>query len=350
MKLTLNALTDLRDLPYDTIIDARAPAEFAEDHLPGAINLPVLDDEERARVGTIYKQVSPFDARKIGGALVAKNVARHLEETLHDFQGGWRPLVYCWRGGQRSGSFATILSQVGWRVGLIDGGYKSYRRLIVRSMHDAPIPHKFILIDGPTGTAKTDLLAHLKSAGAQVIDLEGIYAHRGSLLGAVDHPQPSQKKAEGELAMQLAHLDPSKPVYVEAESSRIGDRLVPPSVWTAMCAAPRIRIDASIPARAEYLTRAYADLIDDPEALMARMEPLRSFQSRELVDHWMELAKVGAFSTLAAELMEQHYDSRYEKSANRYPHTLLGRIHLGDAIDTAALDRAAEQCLSLSAE
>ncbi|NVO26217.1 tRNA 2-selenouridine(34) synthase MnmH [Donghicola sp. C2-DW-16] len=349
MKLTLNALTDLRDLPFDTIIDARAPAEFAEDHLPGAINLPVLDDEERAKVGTIYKQVSPFDARKIGGALVAKNVARHLEETLHDRQGGWRPLVYCWRGGQRSGSFATILAQVGWRVGLIDGGYKSYRRIIVKSMHDEPIPHKFILIDGPTGTAKTDLLAHLKAAGAQVIDLEGIYAHRGSLLGAVSRPQPSQKMAEGDLAMQLAHLDPAKPVYVEAESSKIGNRLVPPSVWNAMCAAPRIRVNAGIPARAEYLTRAYADLIDDPEALIERMEPLRKLQSRDLVDHWIELAKVGAFSTLAAELMELHYDSRYEKSASRYDYTLLGEIDLGDRIDEAALTRAAEQCLGFSA-
>jgi tRNA 2-selenouridine synthase len=347
MKLTLNALTDLRDLPFDQIIDVRAPAEFAEDHLPGAINLPVLDDEERARVGTIYKQVSPFDARKIGGALVAKNAARHLEETLHDRSGAWRPLVYCWRGGQRSGSFATILAQVGWRVGLIDGGYKSYRRMISKAMHDEVLPHKFILIDGPTGTAKTDLLAALKTAGAQVIDLEGIFAHRGSLLGAVSRPQPSQKMAEGDLAMQLAQLDPTKPVFLEAESSKIGDRLVPPAVWTAMCAAPRIRVNASIPARAEYLTRAYSDLIDDPEALIARLEPLRHLQSRELVEHWIELAKVGAFSTLAAELMELHYDSRYEKSASRYEYDLLGTIDLGEKIDEAALARAADQAMGL---
>ena len=183
MALTLTHLHDLAAPGFDTIIDARAPAEYAEDHLPGAISLPVLDDAERARVGTIYKQVNPFTARKIGGALVARNVAGHLEGALADKPGGWRPLVYCWRGGQRSGAFATILAQVGWRVDTIAGGYKAWRALVVAALQQADVPSPVVVLDGNTGTAKTDILAELAARGLQVIDLEGLANHRGSLFG-----------------------------------------------------------------------------------------------------------------------------------------------------------------------
>ncbi len=184
MPLTLSSLRQVLDLDYDDIIDVRAPAEWAEDRLPGAISLPVLDDEERARVGTIYKQDSPFRARKIGAALVAKNAAKHLEGPLADKPGGWRPLVYCWRGGQRSGSFASILSQIGWRVETVAGGYKTYRTLVVRALYDDPLPSRVIVLDGNTGTAKTELLGLMAGLGVQVIDLEGMANHRGSLFGA----------------------------------------------------------------------------------------------------------------------------------------------------------------------
>ncbi|MDX5403175.1 MAG: tRNA 2-selenouridine(34) synthase MnmH, partial [Rhodobacterales bacterium] len=183
MALKLTSLAALAALPFDEIIDVRAPSEYAEDHIPGAINLPVLSDDERAIVGTIYVQQDRFLARKTGAALVARNAAAHLEGPLADKDGGWRPLIYCWRGGQRSGSFASILAQVGWRVDLIEGGYKSYRRLVVGALYDDPLPHRLILLDGGTGTAKTRLLARLAEAGAQVIDLEAMAAHRGSLLG-----------------------------------------------------------------------------------------------------------------------------------------------------------------------
>ena len=192
--LRLNHLPDIAACGVDTIIDVRSPAEFAQDHIPGAINLPVLSDAERAKVGTIYKQDSSFMARKIGAALVAQNAARHLMGPLADKPGGWQPLVYCWRGGQRSGSFATILDQIGWRVQLLQGGYRSYRRLVVEKMYDTPLPHKLTLIEGGTGTAKTRLLHHLGQAGAQVIDLEGLANHRGSLFGARDGGQPSRKR------------------------------------------------------------------------------------------------------------------------------------------------------------
>ncbi|MCX8509437.1 MAG: tRNA 2-selenouridine(34) synthase MnmH, partial [Rhodobacteraceae bacterium] len=257
MALTLTQISDLAAAGFDTIIDVRAPAEYAEDHLPGAISLPVLDDAERARVGTIYKQQSPFLARKVGAALVARNAALHLEGPLADKPGGWRPLIYCWRGGQRSGSFSPILAQVGWRVDLLAGGYKSWRALVVAALNDRPFPAPLTVLDGNTGTAKTELLSLLAARGLQTIDLEGLANHRGSLFGHRDGGQPSQKAFEGRLALAIDRLDPTRPVVIEAESSRIGGLSLPKQLWAAMCGAPRLRIAAPLAARAAYLTRSY---------------------------------------------------------------------------------------------
>ena len=317
MALTLTSLSDLRTLGFDDIIDVRAPAEWAEDHIPGAINLPVLDDDERARVGTIYKQDSPFKARKVGAALVSRNAARHLEGPLADKPGGWRPLVYCWRGGQRSGSFASILSQIGWRVEIIEGGYKSYRRLVVAALYETPVAAPVVVLDGNTGSAKTELLALLATRGVQVIDLEGLANHRGSLFGAMPGGQPAQRAFESRLAMALAALDPSRPVVVEAESSKVGNRRLPPELWKAMCAAPRIAVAAPLQARAEYLARAYADMTADPSALCAVIRRLRHQHAGEVIDTWLAQAMAGDHVALAHDLMARHYDPRYEKQRDR---------------------------------
>ena len=228
---------------FDAVIDVRSPAEFAEDHVLGAINLPVLSDAERARVGTIYVQESPFLARKIGAALVARNAAAHIEGPLSAHEGGWQPLVYCWRGGQRSGSFASILSQIGWRAETLSGGYQSYRRLVAKRLYDDAFPSPIILLDGNTGTAKTEVLHRLADRGVQTIDLEGLANHRGSVLGARGD-QPSQKGFESALAGQVAGLDPGRPVILEAESSKIGKLNIPGRVFEAMKAAKRFRIEA----------------------------------------------------------------------------------------------------------
>ena len=316
MAITLTSLADLATHGFDDIIDVRAPAEFAEDHLPGAMSLPVLDDEERARVGTIYKQVSPFSARKIGAALVAKNASLHLQGPLADKPGGWRPLVYCWRGGQRSGSFATILGQIGWRVETLVGGYKTWRGLVVREVYDTPVRAPVVVLDGNTGSAKTDVLNLLPGLGVQVIDLEGLARHRGSLFGSVG-PQPSQKAFEGALALALAGLDPSRPVVVEAESSKIGECRLPPEIWKAMVAAPRVAIAASRPVRAEYLARAYADLTADPARLAETVARLQPAHAGEVIDSWLALAAARDHVALADGLMEQHYDPRYGKHRAR---------------------------------
>lgn len=349
MAQEFDRLTGILSHGFDSLIDVRSPAEFAEDHIPGAINLPALDNEERALVGTIYVQDNAFRARKIGAALVARNVAQHLEGPLADMDGGWRPLVYCWRGGQRSGSFASILSQIGWRADTISGGYRSYRRLVAAAMHDTPLPHRLILLDGNTGTAKTDILALLADRGFQIVDLEGLAKHRGSVFGHRDDPQPSQKAFEGVLAAVFNRLDPGRPVIVEAESSKIGARQIPPSVWAAMRAAPRLQIIAPLAARAEYLTRAYADLLSDRENLKNTIGSLRHLQSGEVVERWQAMVDSADFISLAGELMQRHYDPRYGKSRGRDPITYLGKIHAEslklDALGSVA-DRITEVLLA----
>jgi tRNA 2-selenouridine synthase len=322
MPITLTKLTDLAAHGFDDIIDVRAPAEYAEDHLPGAISLPVLSDAERAEVGTIYKQVSPFTARKVGAALVAANAARHLQGPLADKPGGWRPLVYCWRGGQRSGSFASILAQIGWRVDTIAGGYKSWRGLVVDRVQNRPFPCPVVVLDGNTGSAKTAVLNLLPARGVQMIDLEGLARHRGSLFGSIG-PQPSQKAFEGALAVAIDALDPSRPVVVEAESSKVGDCFLPPEIWKAMQAAPRIAIEAERSARAEYLVTAYNDLVTDRDQLARVIARLRHAHPATRIAEWLAMADTGAFVPLAEGLMEHHYDPRYAKHRARVAEKLV---------------------------
>ncbi len=347
MARTLTTLKDLCDLDVDTVIDVRSPAEFAEDHIPGAINLPVLDNAERARVGTIYTQESPFKARKIGAALVARNAAQHIETTLAEKDGGWKPLVYCWRGGQRSGSFAAILGQIGWRTEVLDGGYRSYRRLVVQALYEDPWPVPLVVLDGNTGTAKTAILARLNERGAQVLDLEGIGRHRGSVLGPVDDPQPSQKAFETGIAQVLSQADPAKPVFVEAESSKVGDLIVPPSLWAAMCAAPRVHIEAPIPARATYLTRAYADLGLDIPRTEGLLDKLHPYHGTERVEGWKAMARAGDAETLAASLIEQHYDPRYKKGREKRDAEVLAVLS-ANALGDDDIDGLAAEILSLT--
>ena len=331
---------------FDDIIDVRAPAEFAEDHLPGAINLPVLDDAERERVGTIYKQVSPFDARKIGAALVSANAARHIAGALADKQGGWRPLVYCWRGGQRSGSFATILGQIGWRVSRVEGGYKSWRRLVVDRVQNGPIPSRVIVLDGNTGSAKTEILNRLAARGHQVIDLEGMANHRGSLFGAMPGGQPSQKMFEGRLAIALESLDPARPVLVEAESSRIGAITVPKSMWQAICAAPRLQMQVPVEARAAFTAYSYDDMVEDPDRVGHILDLLTPLHPAERIETWRGLLRARQWQALSEGLLRDHYDPRYDKHRARHDDGMGHAVSLADLTDLEAATGAVEDALA----
>lgn len=345
-RVTLASLADLDTLPFDEVIDARSPSEFALDHVPGAMNLPVLDDGERAHVGTVYVQQSRFLARRIGAALVARNVAHHLEAALADKPADYRPLVYCWRGGQRSGAFATILSQIGWQVGVLEGGWKAWRKLVQRALYELPFPARLLMLDGNTGTAKTAILHKVAARGGQVIDLEGLARHRGSLFGLVPGDvQPSQKAFESALAQVMTGLDPTRPVLVEAESNRIGALRLPPALWLAMREAPRLRIDAPLAARAHWLTQAYGDIIADPAELAVRIAALAPFQPRETLGEWQGLARQGEFETLAAQLMSAHYDPRYARTILRQGGDAETVLHSA-TLDEAGQDALADQIAS----
>ena len=326
---------------FDALIDVRSPGEFAEDHLPGAINLPVLGDAERARVGTEYVQGSKFRARRDGAALVARNIAGHLEGALKDRGGSFRPLVYCWRGGQRSGAMVAVMDQVGWPVTVVEGGYQTWRRQAVAALYDRPLPHRLVLVDGPTGAGKTALLAALARRGVQALDLEDLAGHRGSLFGAMPGGQPSQKAFETRLHDALSRLDPVRPVVVEAESSRVGERVLPPSLWAAMGAAPVIELDAPFESRVARIVGDYADIAADRAALDEALTRLPRHHAKSALAEWRALGAAGKIADLAAGLMEAHYDPAWRRSSAARGRRVIARVELAGP-DDAALDRAAE--------
>jgi tRNA 2-selenouridine synthase len=335
---------------FDAVIDVRSPGEFAQDHAPGAINLPVLTDEERAEVGTIYVQESRFKARRIGAAYVARNIARHVETALADRPGSFAPLVYCWRGGMRSNAMATVLSQVGWRTSVLAGGYRTWRRHVSATLYDQPLPLRLVLLDGGTGTGKTEMLERLARRGVQTLDLEGLAAHRGSLFGGLaGQPQPSQRMFESRLLVALDRLDRSRTIVAEAESSKIGDRMVPPALWQAMAAAPRIELVAPRAERARYLVATYHDIVEDRAALDAALARLPTYPGRKRLEDWGRLADAGAFEELAEALIELHYDPAYSRSSRKDARPRLGAVELA-GLAPADLEAAADEILRLTGE
>jgi len=301
---------------FDAILDTRSPAEFAEDHVPGAISCPVLDNEERARVGTVYKQVSPFEARKLGAALVAKNIARQIEIEFREKTKTWRPLVYCWRGGKRSGAMAHVLREIGWEARTLEGGYKAYRRYVVESLASLPLKFTFKVIHGVTGSGKSRVLRALQEAGAQALDLEELAAHRGSVLGNLPgRPQPSQKMFESMLLNALLAFDVSREIYVEGESRKIGQLQIPEALIGRMRASECVLLQAGIETRVALLLDEYRHFFADPAALGAQLDCLAGLHGRERVGEWKALAAAGQWQQLVARLLEEHYDPAYRRSA-----------------------------------
>lgn len=303
---------------FHTIIDARSPAEFALDHIPGAINCPVLNDEERAQVGTVYKQVSAFEAKRLGAAMVAANLARHLREVMADRPAHWKPLVYCWRGGMRSGSMVTWLRLVGWDAQQLAGGYKAFRQHVVTQLAQRVPRLQLRVLCGATGSAKTRLLHTLREQGAQVLDLEGLARHKGSLLGSLPGvEQPSQKAFETQLWDALRPLDMTRPVFIEGESAKIGRVALPLELVGHMRTAQVVEVQASAQARLEFLLRDYAYLGDDVALLCERLGLLKELQGKETIARWQGWAQAGRWSGLFAELMALHYDPQYQRSQAR---------------------------------
>lgn len=334
---------------YDALIDVRSPAEFALDHIPGAINLPVLDDAQRAAVGTEYVRGSKFLARRTGAAMVARNIAAHLEGPLADRDGGFRPLVYCWRGGQRSGAMVTVMDQVGWPVTVLDGGYQTWRRQVKAALYDQPLAHRLALLDGPTGSGKTALLTALAGQGAQTLDLEALAAHRGSLFGAMPGGQPSQKAFETRLHDALSRLDPARPFIAEAESSKIGARVIPPMLWAAMSAAPVFELSAPLSARVAHIVELYAGIAADPAALDLALTRLPRHHAKAAIAEWRGMAARGEIAGLAAALIEAHYDPAYARTSGTRNRAVLDRIAITDLTPDRLTDAARQIMTALDA-
>ena len=312
---------------FDTIIDVRSPLEYEEDHIIGSINCPVLDDQERIIVGTIYKRESTFKAKIIGSSLTARNIAKHIEEKFINQQGSWQPLVYCWRGGQRSKAFSIILSEVGWRTCQLEGGYKKYRNEVINFLNRIGSKLKIILISGKTGSAKTKILQNIKLQGGQILDLENLANHKGSLLGKIPGlKQPSQKLFESKLYHQIKQLDLRKNVYIEAESSKIGNIHIPKTIWAKMIVSPRIEIEADLELRSSFLLKDYRYMCENPELIKPIIYGLKNRLSKKLINDWLELITKKLWLDLTKSFLENHYDPSYSSNTIKNDRKVIKKI------------------------
>jgi tRNA 2-selenouridine synthase len=355
LKNLLAPLDRLAD--FDEIVDVRTPLEFADDHIPGALNAPVLSNEERVLVGTMYKQVSPFEATRVGAALVARNLAQHLDTTFADRPRNWRPLIYCWRGGNRSGSVTVMFNMIGWQARQLDGGYKTYRRATLGTLDHLPASFRYIVLAGPTGSGKTRLLHALREAGAQTLDLEQLAAHRGSLLGALPGElQPSQKRFDTLLVGALRGFDPARPVFVEAESRRIGAVSLPLALLSTFHLGNCVQVETSREDRAIFLLHDYAHLFHDPDLFKQQLSKLIGLHSRERVQGWHTLIDDGREADLAHELIDLHYDPAYARSSHQHFKELSRATHMlfrpndADVVEQARALLAQLDTASLSIE
>lgn len=303
---------------FSCIIDARSESEHAHDHLPQALNWPSLTDEERARVGTIYKQVSAFEANKVGAALVAANIAKHLQAHVMQMPKQWQPLVYCWRGGKRSGSLAMVLGQIGFKVWLIEGGYKAFRAAVIDDIAKLAAGLRFQVIAGPTGSGKTRLLQALAQEGAQVLDLEALAQHRSSVLGRIPgQAQPSQKHFDMRVWQQLRQFDASRTVFVEAESKKVGNVSIPEALVQAMRKSPCIDMQMSDEERVQLLLEDYAFFAQDASLFCQRLQVLTALKGKAVVSEWQRLVQSGQTEQVVRDLLLSHYDPTYAKSVAR---------------------------------
>lgn len=332
---------------YDLIIDARCEREFAEDHIPGAINLPVVNNDEYAEVGTLHR-TDKMQAYLIGVAYSLKNISRHLESVIAKRSRRDRILVYCFRGGKRSRLWFDALDTIGYKVQRLPGGWKGYRRWVNEKLETDPREFSYVVISGPTGCGKTRLLNQLAIEGAQVLDLEAIAAHRGSVIGAIPGvSQPTQKYFDSLLLQKLSTLSNERLVWVEAESKKIGDVQLPPTLLETMHSKGiLLQVSAPMAERVRLWREDYAHFESDPDALVERLAYLRSLVGGKEFDLWRGLADSRKIPELFERLMISHYDPAYTRSMKRNYQTLTDvlRIELHD-LRPAALNQCARNLI-----
>ncbi len=316
---TLSATEVLQRLhTFDTVIDARSEDEYAEDHLPNAVNWPTLNNDQRRDIGTLYKQVNAFEAKKRGAALAARNIADTIDREVIGKPREWMPLTYCWRGGKRSGSLSLILSEIGFRVTLVEGGYKAFRAAVLQDLPRLVSGLNWQVVCGTTGSGKTRLLQALAAQGAQVLDLEALANHRSSVLGAIPGlAQPSQKRFDTLIWEALRHLDPQRPVFVESESKKVGNVAVPLPLIEAMRASPCLNLVLPDPERVALLMEDYDFFVRDTAFFCERLQVLVTFRGQAVVEGWQAQVQAGHIGPVVQELLTQHYDPVYVQSMRR---------------------------------
>ena len=333
---------------FDLVIDVRSPAEFALDHIPGAVNYPVLSNEERIQIGTLYKQVSPFAAKKLGAAFVSRNISNHLETHLLELPREWRPLIYCWRGGERSGAFTHILNRIGWKAMQLESGYQGFRRTVIDGIEQAANAFSFQVICGMTGSGKTKVLQEIGALGAQILDLEGLAVHRGSVLGNEPNiEQPSQKGFETALWNALRKLDPSKTVFVESESKKVGGLHIPDALMEKIRNGACIELRSSTQTRVSWLIREYHHFLTDTDNFKAKLALLTTHYGKVQIAKWNDAIDAGNFPELVEELLVKHYDPSYQSSIVRnFPQYKIDNFVQLESDSDAAFSSAAQALIA----
>jgi tRNA 2-selenouridine synthase len=303
---------------YALVIDARSPREFAEDHIAGAVNLPVVNDAEYAEVGTLHRQ-DPHAAYLLGVRYSLANIATQLPRIIEPLPRYAPILVYCFRGGKRSKLWADNLRTIGFRVDVLQGGWKRYRAWVREALNALPQQFRFQVLVGPTGCGKTRVLQALADAGEQVLDLESLANHRGSLIGGIPGlPQPSQKHFDSLLLHAMQALDPSRVVWLEGESKRIGKVQLPTALYEALLAAPTVGVDAPMAARVQMWKEDFPHFVTDPVGMVEQLEPIRALVSGETYERWQALAGAGHVDELFERVMREHYDPCYTRSLKKH--------------------------------
>ena len=324
---------------YNIIIDVRTPLEFKEDHIPNSINYPVLTNKQRHEIGIEYKENS-FYAKKVGASIISSNISKIINKIKFDKK--QKILIYCWRGGLRSLSLYLVLKQIGYDVTLLDGGYKNYRRFVVKFFETSCEKYKFNQIMGVTGVGKTLFIKEL-SKTYQVIDFEGLANHKGSILGNIPNKiQPSQKYFETLIYEKIKSFNSKKNIWVESESIKVGKLSIPSKIWKNMPLGKNVKVISSLEERVRFILKDYKYFTNTPTLMKEALKVLRKIIPKEEFLMIEENLKKEKYFQFVKSLIEYHYDRAYKKTRAESVSNIFNEIYL-DKINLLHIKRAIKQ-------